>query len=447
MNILKQIIKYIIVYIVLMIILFSALLIVSVIPKSAIEENCKESADQLLKQGEKIYYKSFDRQMYTDNSTDSIMINIVYSMDDNNKIESIMKCRRNYNPGETTRVWEDMLGNLPYHSSRFSMVNEFYQTTKGIDINSYEYARYWHGYIVLLRPLLVFFDYKEIIVIMYLVLSVLLTILLMNIYRKKGLPQTIAVLAAFIAVEYLEWYQNMQGNYVLLIALISSVLISTGKITRKHLNLLLFIESGFIAYLDLLTFPLVGCVVPVIIYNLFDEEEDTNNKKRFRQLVGNGIACILGFGLVWLGKLILSDWLVNTEIVDLSIKQLGFRLGMYLSSEQLKARMFHRAYQKIFYYGLTKADLIIIILGTIYGLYCLKKYGPKYYFSSKKLVYYLCMIVPFIWYTIVVEHSYLHFFFTYRNLLISYLCLLLIYADNPGVKSIDNNIEEDKNND
>lgn len=446
MDILKNVIKYIIVYIVLMIILFSALLIVSVIPKSAIEENCKKSANQLLKQGEKVYYKSFDRQMYTDNSTDSIMVNIVYSMDDNNKIESIMKCRRNYTPEVTSMVWGDMLGNLPYHSSRFSMVNEFYQTTEGIDINSYEYARYWHGYIVLLRPLLVFFDYKEIIVIMYFVLSVLLAILLMNVHRKKGLPAAIAVLAAFIAVEYLEWYQNMQGNYVLLIALISSMIISTGIITRQHLNLLLFIESGLIAYMDLLTFPLVGFVMPVIIFNLFSEEDD-NCKKRFKLLIGNAVACILGFGLIWLGKLVISDWLINTRVLSLSIQQFRFRLGMYLSSEQLKARMFHRAYQKIFYYGLTIADLIIIIIGTIYGLYCLKKYGPKYYFSSKKIVYYLCMLVPFVWYTIVLEHSYLHFFFTYRNLLISYMCLLLIYADNPNVKSIDNNIEEDKSND
>lgn len=446
MDILKNVIKYIIVYIVLMIILFSALLIVSVIPKSAIEENCKKSANQLLKQGEKVYYKSFDRQMYTDNSTDSIMVNIVYSMDDNNKIESIMKCRRNYTPEVTSMVWGDMLGNLPYHSSRFSMVNEFYQTTEGIDINSYEYARYWHGYIVLLRPLLVFFDYKEIIVIMYFVLSVLLAILLMNVHRKKGLPAAIAVLAAFIAVEYLEWYQNMQGNYVLLIALISSMIISTGIITRQHLNLLLFIESGLIAYMDLLTFPLVGFVMPVIIFNLFSEEDD-NCKKRFKLLIENAVACILGFGLIWLGKLVISDWLINTRVLSLSIQQFRFRLGMYLSSEQLKARMFHRAYQKIFYYGLTIADLIIIIIGTIYGLYCLKKYGPKYYFSSKKIVYYLCMLVPFVWYTIVLEHSYLHFFFTYRNLLISYMCLLLIYADNPNVKSIDNNIEEDKSND
>ena len=47
-------------------------------------------------EGEKIYFNSFGRKLYDDNSTDAIMINLTYTIDEENKLESIIRNRRNY---------------------------------------------------------------------------------------------------------------------------------------------------------------------------------------------------------------------------------------------------------------------------------------------------------------------------------------------------------------
>ena len=430
MKIVLNILKFIGLYIGLMIVFFLALLLVSFIPKGSIEKNSVISSRQLLNETEKVYYQSFDRQMQTDNSSDAIMLNIVYSMDDDNKLESIMKCKRNYVPGVTTEVVEDVKGNLLHNSSVFSMVNELYETTEGIDIEAYEYARYWHGYIVLLRPMLVFFNYEEIVVIINMIITVLFTILLVNVYKKKGWITAIGVFLAFIAIDFLQWYHTIMGIFVMMIALASSAIISTGIINRKNLNVLLFIESAIISYLDLLTFPMVGFVVPVVIYNLFNDE-DEKVLKRIGYLIGNGIICILGYALTWVAKLVISDFLVGTEVLDLAFKQALFRAGITVTTDIYREYIIRNMFRKNMYYGFTLVDTITISILSIYGLYCLFKHSYRYYLTKKKIVYYLCVALPFIWYRLLLEHSFLHFFFTYRNLLITYLCLFLIYTDNP----------------
>lgn len=76
---------------------------------------------------------------------------------------------KNYIPGQTEEVYIDSQYNLGASSQYINQSNgDLYQTKElyglmhGENItDSFEYARYWHGYLVILRPLLAIMSYSE----------------------------------------------------------------------------------------------------------------------------------------------------------------------------------------------------------------------------------------------------------------------------------------------
>src|SRR5699024_10050262 len=55
------------------------------------------------------------------------------------------------------------------------------------DLAPFSYARYWHGYLIWLRPLLCLMPYQGVRVVQYLVLAVLLAGVLWGLRRRAGL--------------------------------------------------------------------------------------------------------------------------------------------------------------------------------------------------------------------------------------------------------------------
>ena len=66
----------------------------------------------------------------------------------------------------------------------------------------------------------------------------------------------------------------------------------------------------------------------------------------------------------------------------------------------------------------------------IYAMGRATLYKKKYFLSSEKIPYYVCFIIPLMWYYIISEHSYQHFFFTYKTMLIPLLSIMLIVFDD-----------------
>lgn len=253
----KKVKKYIITYILMIILFFIMLFITSLIPREVIKPNIKKSADILFNDGEFFKIPTFGKEINSDISTDAIMLNIVYSMDDSNRIESIMKNRRNYIPEKTQIVIPDVVGDLHHEGERYLMTKELKDTANDIELKSYEYARYWHGYIIILRPLLIFFDVIEIRIILQITILLALLIMLYYIYKNVNLKIASLILICFIAMDLLTWILTIQGNFVMIIAIITSIFVANKKITDKNFSLVLFIVGGITAYLDFLTTPLI----------------------------------------------------------------------------------------------------------------------------------------------------------------------------------------------
>ena len=101
---------------------------------------------------------------------------------------------------------------------------------------SYEYARYWHGYLVFLRPLLLLFDISGIRIINIILFLILGIIFLYLVYKKIGLIESIIMLIGLFSVDYFYIGLSLQGTPVFLIMIISSIfiLLKYNKIKNKY---------------------------------------------------------------------------------------------------------------------------------------------------------------------------------------------------------------------
>ena len=178
----KKILKYILAFIVVIAIFVVALVLSSLFPRDWIQANVEKSSKELLLET----IPTNVLGVWFDNATDILMINTSYSINPKKPLESALLTRVDYLPDKEQTVYEDIgTGNDVVPNEGYNPIEQLTLTVKNEIDESYEYARYWHGYISFLRPLFIFFSFNEIRKIMIVVLALLAMILLMVLYKKN----------------------------------------------------------------------------------------------------------------------------------------------------------------------------------------------------------------------------------------------------------------------
>lgn len=431
---LKNIIKYIGIYLALIIFFVISLVAVSSFNKEAIAENVKKSAKVLLSEGNRkviyIPYKDFDMQF--DNYTDALMINTAYSIDPQTPLYSAFVARKNYIPNVTTEVYEDVPGELK-SSSKYkghNEVGELNDLANDEKAESFEYARYWHGYLIFLRPLLTLFNINQIRIMLTIILIILAGILAYLIYKKINIIVSIIFLISLLGVEYFYLGFSMQGVFIFLITMIASIIIVERYEKIRDFGMLFFITGILTNFFDFLTVPIVTYAVPLALYFLLKQRE--NNELNAKQVVidtiKNGALWGIGYGATWFTKWALTDLIFGKNIISTALMQVLYRSNGYKTYTLLKvinANMIYIISQLL-------VNIIITIISIkLYEVIKVKK-REKSNITNKTIVttilpYILVSIMPFIWYALLQNHSYYHAFFTYRNLILTSLgiCLCL----------------------
>ena len=431
----KSFLKYVLTYIVLVVIFLGALLIVSCIPQKVIQYNAKKSAVNLIYESEKVYFRSLGRNLFDDNSSDAIMFNLAYTIDEENKMESIIKARRNFIPGITKEIKPDMVGNLPHENNVFSMTREFLNTVNDKEQVSYEYARYWHGYIVILRLLLCVFDISVIRLLTQITILILISILMYFLIKNTNWKIAVALFLAFVAADLFVWIYTLHGRYVVIVALLISIFIANKKINEKNINIWLFVSGALTAYFDLLTTPIFSALLPIVIYTAVNTK-DTTIKSEIIRLIKNFAAWGIGYLGLWATKWVISDLLYDTEIIKVSLTQIYYRLFGNIKKSNIGIKDF-----KVLKLNVKTATnyLTIALYICMFAYAIIKKKRSRknnMFLSAQKLPYFLCIIITIAWYLVVSEHSNRHYFFTYKTMLIPLLSTMLIVLDDKNVNKL-----------
>lgn len=417
----KNILKYVVTFISMIIIFCILLTITSLIPKEAITKKVKESSEILNEETNNLCIYINKRKVRFDNWTDSLMINTAYSIDNSTPFYSSMMARKNYIKGKTLIIYPDSTGELKSSSNYKSLnqVGDLNDTVNNNTFESFEYARYWHGYLIFLRPLLLLFNITQIRSILLVLFAILGFILVYMLYRKIDLGTAIIFLFGLFICDYFLIGISLQGTSVFLIMTIASILILSKDIKDKYMFFLII--GGLTSFFDFLTVPILTLGMPLLMYSLVQNKNKCNIKELFIELFKFCIMWGIGYLGIWIFKWILVDVLYHKNLFKISLEQFKYRSNYNLIK-------FKDIIKPIFTY-IIKPFLFTFMTTCILTIIKLIKYKDlqniKYNFKEISVYIFIILLVC-LWILALKEHCYQHRFFTYRNILLISDCIFLI---------------------
>lgn len=286
------------------------------------------------------------------------------------------------------------------------------------------YDRYWQGQNAILRPLLLLFDYKDILRLNMLVqLGLMLWIAYLLPRRQLGyllLPFVILFgaltpAATSLCLQYTPCFLIMAGGCAFLLCYPDAV--------KKH-SWLFFLSLGMAtSYFDFLTYPLVTLSIPLVLYlNL----ENTSWKQRLQQIIRLCLWWGVGYVGFWAEK-----WLLGSLVL---------RENLFLEArDSILLRASHETVgQAITYTATLKNNLqpyalrtwillwVLLALGSLLLALHRRVLSVRRLTALAPLILVACM--PFVWYYFTQNHSYIHFSFTHRELAITFFALSCFFV-------------------
>lgn len=280
----KSVVHILVAYVMLTLLFMGMVVAAFSIPHSAIEDNVRQSVQQVIDDGKMFTIQVGQIQPFKLGIfSDCLILGISYCADNNHPLESAMSDRF------------IMVDGSPVKGARLMLERP--------DDDSFQpviYSRYWHGNQVIIRPLLCLTTIYGIRVINWVILSILLLVLLIVLWRRTGRANALIVtlaLAAFMIPSV-----PMCLNYVptFYIALLASIIILCWKRVTTSWNtsvILFFIIGACTTFFDLLTTPMVALIVPLVVYMLYRKPEKT-----WRTVILLSLAWLLGYALLWATK-------------------------------------------------------------------------------------------------------------------------------------------------
>lgn len=415
----KKTLKYILIFISMLIIFCILLTVTSLIPRELLTKKVKESSEILNGQTNSLIIKINDRETKFDNFSDSLMINTAYSIDNTTPFYSSMMARKNYIKGKTEIIYPDTTGELK-SSSKYkglNQVGDLADTVNNDTTESFEYARYWHGYLIFLRPLLTLFNITQIRIILFILFGILAIILINQIYKKINLGTAIIFLCGLLICDYFYLGITLQGAPVFLIVMISSIILLSRDIKDK--NAFFLIIGGLTSFFDFLTVPILTLAVPLLIYSLIQNKNQCDVKKIFIELLKYCIMWGIGYIGLWLMKWVIVDLVYHRNLIQTSLNQFMYR-------SEAKNISKNNLLEPIKYIA-NPLFLSIVILSVLMIVKLIKYKGKKIKFSFKEIsVYFSIVILVLSWILVLRQHFFQHLFFTYRNLFPICVCFMLM---------------------
>ena len=369
------------------------------LPDKQIKSNIEKSAPGLVSEG--LYPKAVIRlkQCQMDNYTDALIMSQIYRINRKQPVRAAMKMVR---ADEIGHDW-DQAGLL-------------LRMTKGEDLEEATYARYWHGNSFLFRPFFLLMDFTLLRWWLFAISTLLMVALLCMFYREAGLLKTLALASGFVATCGFVTQFSMQFFPILALTVITCMLvIKRGE--SKRSGLLFFVVGSMACYFDLLTTPLLTLGMPLAVMLALKRNEDFRLKDNLLEILRLSVLWGVGFALTFVSK-----WALATLILGHNVFAEAFNVGLY----RLGVDDFTRwdAVGKNFKMLVLPMIVIPALLLIVINVVRRKKFNVK-----KALLFLLVGLMPYLWFLVLSNHSYLHWWFVYRLQAISVVCLFFMLTD------------------
>lgn len=307
------------------------------------------------------------------------------------------------------------------------------------------YGRYWHGYLLFLKPLLLFFDVSD-LRIMNMMLCLSLSFYLFFLIEKKlgrrALAATVFSWFVLNPVSVIMSFQFSTTFYVMTLASILALKKHTWFCESERYGIFFLLIGIVTNFIDFLTYPMLGMAVPMIFVILMKEknphrkywlkdEQKADYSFGWRlegECILESVAWGIGYAGMWLGKWIAGTILTGENVILNAIDEAHVQssgqeeiFGTVVSPINSILKNV-RVVIKWPFILLLLLLLLYICIGFFRGRFMLAR-GSSHS-STKALI--LLALYPFMWFSVLQGHSISCYWFTYRNLCITVLAVLLL---------------------
>ncbi len=299
------------------------------------------------------------------------------------------------------------------------------EETENCSVDSY--ARYWNGYLLWLKPALYAFSFST-VRLANAVLQILLAFWLFSLLQEKiGKFYGWAFLLSYLLLNPITIALSFQYAPAYYMAtLFSILLLYHEKWVAEGKTVYVLAAAGIAtAYFDFLTYPLFSYGLPMGIALLIAHRKGLLIKTfdGVKRVIEGGIFWIIGYGGMYISKWTLAAALTDIDVFADAMTQLTYRMSHVQREADLDAT-----------FGLTRvlvmnlwtwvstpaftAFAIFVIFFAAWRMVKIKRKAEWQLYRSVTLGLLLLCLSPFVWYDVLLNHSYLHYWFTFRELAI-----------------------------
>ena len=308
---------------------------------------------------------------------------------------------------DSSKPWNDLV-----EMNHVKNVKTLRRNPKLMDLLPREnYARYWHGQILIVKPLLYFLNVNDIKLVFALVLGILIAILTRLLWKKEKIL-SIAMLLSLLSINIFVIPKCIEYFFAFAIMLLTSILVVKSlDHQEKNMDLIFALSGLFTCFFDFLTNETLTLTIPLLIYAMVTLPK---KKKIPLKKIGQWTILWLSFyAATYLAKWGITTLYYSGQFMENIGNQLLLRT--FLKENWILIFNDFRLSWKFIYPFYFLPDVWAYFmwgfLAIIELIYILKNHQKRY-----RVYFFICMI-PILRFLILENHLHFHYYFTYRALL------------------------------
>ncbi|MCK5129856.1 MAG: hypothetical protein KAQ68_08395 [Clostridiales bacterium] len=416
--------KYLLLFLCL-IILYTVLLSAASAYPAFIEKYVKyhieDSAEQLSEiENDWVLFFTQNISSRTDNYADSLMLHITYCTDILPPVKAAF----------AGAIYGDTYAD--------SQLAQLVSTTEGTPSDELVYySRYWHGYRIWLKPLLIFFDYLQIRLFNMYIFYILFMLCCIYLYKKVSLKLSLAFAISIVMLNIVLVPMNLMFSCVFIISFIGCILaIKTHESIPKSIGLLFFALGSATMFFDFYSYPFLTLGFPLVCLLSIKLKDESSLKNMFKFSLICILTWVLGYLLTWLANFGLSTLVLGGTDATTTWNILKYRLQKGNASLGIFNAIWQFIVQGYKAIQISLSELLIEPHGSVLTAIASISVILFVFFREKSIRYKKILgflpifIVPMLWYAIASKPAIQHVYFQYRGmgLWVMIILTLLFFA-------------------
>lgn len=275
------------------------------------------------------------------------------------------------------------------------------------------YTRYWHGYLVPLRLAMCVMDLGMLRIVNYIFLWGLFIFCIWLLWKRLSGRAAfwLGIVVGLVGLPAVAGCLQYSTCFYIMLLSTASIL-SWPRITRSMVALCvtMFVTGGFTSYLDFLVTPIITLGIPLAVALMRWDEES-----RSRGAIWGIVCWFAGYAGIWVSKWVLGILILGPDVFSQTMDSIALRTYDLsgLQSIMLKVGMV--------------AVMFASVCSALFVYSCRHNQGERVRSANKYLI--IIGWVPFIWYLVLLNHSLVHWVFTWRTIIVTLFCWGLYFIN------------------